>query len=65
MACSMALLHSRVREVVYVRPAKWGGGAAGVHGNSALNHKFDVFEATFELEDGEWDRLDIPDDVPV
>lgn len=45
--CSMALLHSRVREVVYVYGSQWGGcgGAAGVHGNERLNHRYAVWQA--------------------
>lgn len=60
--CSMALLHSRVREVVYVLPSKWGGcgGATGVHGNEALNHKFDVYQADIELTDEQRAVLEIP-----
>ena len=65
--CSMALLHSRVREVVYVLPSKWGGcgGATGVHGNPALNHKFEVYRWEGGLEEGVADKLQIPDEVAV
>jgi tRNA-specific adenosine deaminase 3 len=65
--CSMALLHSRVREVVYVLPNRWGGcgGATGVHGNEALNHKYDVYQAKLPLTDEELEGLRLPDDVAV
>lgn len=65
--CSMALLHSRVREVVYVLPSKWGGcgGAAGVHGNPALNHKYEVYRWDGGLEDGIVEQLKIPAEVAV
>lgn len=69
--CSMALLHSRVREVVYVVPSRWGGcgGAAGVHGNPALNHKYEVYQAGGRMleEVGEevLERLRIPEEVAV
>jgi len=65
----MALLHSRVREVVYVLPSQWGGcgGAAGVHGNPALNHKYEVYQflGVDELEGGVRDGLKIPEEVAV
>lgn len=45
--CAMALLHSRVREVVVVRPSPTGGlgTAIGVQSEQGLNHKFEVYRA--------------------
>lgn len=65
--CSMALLHSRVKEVVFVRASKWGGcgGATGVHGNQSLNHKFSVYQARFDLGEGVLEQLEIPGDLAV
>lgn len=45
--CSMALLHSRVREVFYIIPRKRGGGfesKMGVHGRKDLNHRFEAWK---------------------
>lgn len=56
--CCMALLHSRVREVVYVLPRKRGGGfesAFGVHGRRDLNHRYDVWR--WSGAEGEVERL--------
>lgn len=65
--CAMALLHSRVKEVVFVLPSRWGGcgGATGVHGNQSLNHKFNVYQARFDLGEGVLEQLAIPDDLAV
>ena len=46
--CAMALVHSRVRRVVYGVPnakagALGGGPAAPLHGQRTLNHHYDVF----------------------
>lgn len=43
--CAMALLHSRVREVVVVLPSQSGGlgSAIGVQSEQGLNHKFEVY----------------------
>lgn len=45
--CSMAVLHSRVREVVVVLPTRSGGlgSAIGVQSEQGLNHKFEVYRA--------------------
>lgn len=45
--CSMSLVHSRVREVVFVYPSSAGGFSTkvGVHGHRSLNHQFKVYRA--------------------
>lgn len=47
LLCSMSLLHSRVRELYYVRKSPGGGGCGStysVHENEGLNHKFEVWQ---------------------
>lgn len=43
--CSMALLHSRVREVYFIYPRPSGGfeGSFGIHSRRDLNHRFDAW----------------------
>ena len=44
--CSMALVHSRIRRVVYCRPNTASGGLGSyyrIHTLSSLNHRFRVF----------------------
>ena len=54
--CAMALVHSRVRRVVYGVPnakagALGGGPAAPLHGQRTLNHHYEVFSFGLD-EDG-------------
>ncbi|KAJ9116914.1 hypothetical protein QFC22_004571 [Naganishia vaughanmartiniae] len=46
--CSMALVHSRVKEVFFlVRNGEGGfGGAFDIHGHPGLNHKIDVYDCS-------------------
>ena len=62
--CSMALLHSRVREVFYVFPAKMGGGFEGgmaIHGRKDLNHRYDVWRYDGEIEPEVRRKLELSD----
>lgn len=46
LLCAMSLLHSRVREVYFVRPSPGAGGCGSVfrvHEDGGLNHRFEVF----------------------
>jgi len=67
--CTMALLHSRVREVFYVFPSgKSGGfeGELGVHSRKDLNHRFEVWKwKDLDLTDDERALLSIPPGVEV
>jgi len=78
--CCMALLHSRVREVFYIFPAKKGGGfgcthegngegderkGLGVHGRKDLNHRFEVWRWTGEIDEGLKEKLRIGGDIAV
>lgn len=47
LMCSMALLHSRVSVVYYIRPSEGAGGLGSVyhvHEDKGLNHKFEVWK---------------------
>lgn len=63
--CCMALLHSRVKTVVYIRsmPRTGGLGGIGVHGSEALvpdsvpglkgvNHRFGIWRWTENILEG-------------
>jgi tRNA-specific adenosine deaminase 3 len=66
--CSMALLHSRVREVYYVFPRTVGGGLGGVygvHGHQGLNHKFEVWRWTGAVDDSVRSKLVIEDSLDL
>lgn len=67
--CTMALLHSRVREVFYVFPSgKSGGfeGEFGLHSRKDLNHRFEVWKwRDVDLTDEERGLLVIPPGVEV
>jgi tRNA-specific adenosine deaminase 3 len=66
--CSMAILHSRVREVVYVLPSKSGGlgSAMGVQSEQGLNHKFEVYRAEAgSLGEDERAALSVEEDLSI
>lgn len=47
LLCSMSLLHSRIAQLYYVKPASGSGGCGsvyGVHEDGGLNHRFEVWE---------------------
>ena len=46
LLCAMSLLHSRIRELYFVRPSPGAGGCGSefrVHEDGGLNHRFEVF----------------------
>jgi tRNA-specific adenosine deaminase 3 len=52
--CAMALVHSRIRRLVFMEKDAHGGAVGGIfrlHGQTALNHHFDVFQL-LERESG-------------
>lgn len=67
--CSMALLHSRVREVYFLFPRKRAGGfegSYGVHSRRDLNHRFDAWQYCGDLVDvGELAQYDVPDSYEI
>ncbi|WWD18013.1 hypothetical protein CI109_102460 [Kwoniella shandongensis] len=71
--CSMALLHSRVKEVFYVFPRKNGGGfentkeggGFGIHARRDLNHRFEVWKWDGEVDEQVRKELEIPDDLQL
>lgn len=66
--CSMALLHSRVREVYFVFPRPRAGGfegSFGVHSRRDLNHRFDAWRWCGDLADVSVDEYAISDDVEI
>lgn len=66
--CSMALLHSRVREVVYIFPAKRGGGfegVMGIHGRKDLNHRYEVWKYTGSVDQTTREALVLDDGIAV
>jgi tRNA(Arg) A34 adenosine deaminase TadA len=49
--CAMALVHSRMRRVVFLETDPVGGAVGGafrLHGKTALNHHFDVFQLSVD-----------------
>lgn len=60
--CTMALLHSRVKEIFFlVRNPEGGfGGAFAIHGHPGLNHKIDVYDCSKLVEQADLDRLKLP-----
>ena len=68
--CSMALLHSRVKEVIFLRPMDATGGCGGHDGRSScvprlkgVNHRFNIYR--WKLDDlGDWDPpLSMAEDI--
>lgn len=63
--CAMALLHSRVREVFFVFPRPRAGGfegSFGVHSRRDLNHRFDAWRWTGEVD---VEAYAVPDSVEI
>lgn len=60
--CTMALLHSRVKEIFFlVRNSEGGfGGSFAIHGHPGLNHKIDVYDCSRLVKDEALDRLSLP-----
>lgn len=51
--CSMALTHSRVKEVFYIVPMKMTGGCGGLACLPVLpgiNHRFAIYEWNIDLD---------------
>ena len=65
--CSMALLHSRVKEVYYIFPRTKGGGFGeiSVHDRKDLNHRFEVWRWMGELDEATREALQIDEDVAI
>lgn len=66
--CSMALLHSRVKEVYFIYPRKRSGGlegSYGVHSRRDLNHRFDAWQWIGDGWCSALDLRDIPDDLEI
>jgi tRNA-specific adenosine deaminase 3 len=61
--CTMALLHSRVKEIFFlVRNPEGGfGGAFAIHGHPGLNHKIDVYDCSGLVEVADLERLRLPE----
>jgi tRNA-specific adenosine deaminase 3 len=61
--CTMALLHSRVKEIFFlVRNPEGGfGGAFAIHGHPGLNHKIDVYDCSRLVEEADLARLRLPE----
>ncbi|GAA6016511.1 hypothetical protein JCM10207_002822 [Rhodosporidiobolus poonsookiae] len=64
LLCAMSLLHSRVKQVYFVKRAPGAGGCGSlynVHEDGGLNHRFEVWEWTGPrdrgMAEGEPDRL--------
>lgn len=57
LLCSMSLLHSRIKELYYVRPSPGAGGCGTeyrVHEDGGLNHRFEVWRVAMGGEEGGW-----------
>ncbi|GAA5906305.1 hypothetical protein JCM5296_000310 [Sporobolomyces johnsonii] len=55
LLCSMSLLHSRIKELYFVKRAPGSGGCGSlysVHEDGGLNHRFDVWEWAGGVEGG-------------
>lgn len=68
--CTMALLHSRVREVYFLFPSRDRQGGAfegefGVHGRKDLNHRFEVWKWVEGVSDEVAEALRVDDGIEV
>lgn len=67
--CTMALLHSRVREVFYIFPSGRSGGFEGefgLHSRKDLNHRFEVWKwKNVDISDEERELLRIDEGIEV
>lgn len=61
--CTMALLHSRVKEIFFlVRNPEGGfGGSFAIHGHPGLNHKIDVYDCSRLVQEADLACLRLPD----
>ncbi len=62
LMCTMALLHSRVKEIYYILPSADGGfnSTYGVHGHPQLNHQVDVFDCSALVDKDKLHALALP-----
>lgn len=60
--CTMALLHSRVKEIFFlVRNSEGGfGGSFAIHGHPGLNHKIDVYDCSKLVKEEALAQLTLP-----
>lgn len=67
--CSMALLHSRVREIFWILPNPKEEGGLGtaykIHGEKALNHRIDVYDCGGLITEEEKRMLTLPQGIDV
>lgn len=63
--CTMALVHSRVKEVFFLVKNQEGGfgGAFDIHGHPGLNHKIDVYDCSALVEGEGLKGLELPEGV--
>ncbi|GAA5824005.1 hypothetical protein JCM11251_003376 [Rhodosporidiobolus azoricus] len=55
LLCAMSLLHSRIKQLYYIKRAPGAGGCGSlynVHEDGGLNHRFEVWEWAGETPDG-------------
>ncbi|GAA5858948.1 hypothetical protein JCM8547_007169 [Rhodosporidiobolus lusitaniae] len=55
LLCAMSLLHSRIKNLFYIKRAPGAGGCGSlynVHEDGGLNHRFEVWEWVAPLEEG-------------
>lgn len=65
--CTMALVHSRVKEVFYIVPSSGGGfgSAFKVHGYPGLNHRIDVYDCGELVKKEDLEALRLPEGINV
>ncbi|WWC86108.1 uncharacterized protein L201_000979 [Kwoniella dendrophila CBS 6074] len=68
--CSMALLHSRVKQVIYIFERKKGGGfrtgsGLGINSRNDLNHKFQVWKFDGYISEDTRRQLDFDENIQV